>query len=537
MVQESNHTDSELLSLARDNSVQLTATQRAFACTSLQRDAKELECVNTQIEVLTTQRDVLKSNVDSYTSLLSPIRLLPREILGEIFFHTLGPSEGPHPVSVTGEAPLLLCLVCKWWQSISYDTPTLWARLHFVNPSHAPKRYPFERRKHILEQWLGRSGGLPLSISITEATSQSSIDVEDHRDLAVSILRPIAARWEELSLTYPSVKTIRDLAKFDAPLLKCLDITLGTLQRSQGGYYEVLCQFLSPKQMLKKLNIPIITNLDPLRLPIQWENLTDLAVQLLADTPTSQILQMLQTMSQLQTLALNLSYSEPSENIPTIDMPCLQTLRVVDRARLARHQPAQSHGLLHQLYVPNLRKLLYHQNVSLCYLEVTEASSDMLESINVAFPVHLHNHLVEFFRSVPTLKHLRLLEDHRNARVREEANSQRTIATVIFNSLAGVCPHLETLHFCQTLPDPTLSVVDLAAYTSFVAERPSLKLIDIRFSEAVPVEMEEGLLELQAEWKKTLPNLVFQLNFMPKLFDDNPKSGIEPLEYDRYQLD
>lgn len=527
----------ELLALAPDYSIQLTEKQRLLARTGLQLESEELLRVSSQIEALERQRDVLKSNVESYTSLLSPMRLLPREVLGEVFFHVLEPIESGNPALIAQEAPLLLCYVCKWWKSVAYETPTLWARVHFVSPQRTYRGYPSDRRKQILERWLRRSGNLPLSISVTGHRFSSTIDVDDNEQtLAVSVLEPVASRWKDLSLINPSTETIRDLARFDAPKLESLSIS-ATLRFGEMERNKALYNLLSSKPSLKKLRIPDISY-GLAQVPIQWVNLTDLDTEINLTT-TPRVLQMLQKMPQLRNLKIYLRYSQPSEHTPMVDMLFLQSLKVIERTTSNLNQPAlQSHGFLPHIHAPNIRKLLYHHGAVRDYLGVTELCSDQLESINTTLPINMRKQLASFLKKLPSLKHLRLIERRKGSAAENDPQTPgRIFSAEIFRDFSEYCPNLESVHFHLTLREPDFSAADLAAITPFVEGKPSLKLIDIRFTQELSLATEEVLKELQAELKKTHPSLVFQLHLIQKVFNDDPKLGVEPLSYDKYQLD
>ncbi|KAF7331000.1 hypothetical protein MVEN_02440200 [Mycena venus] len=102
-----------------------------------------------------------RSKTRSAAQLLSPILRdpvlvqLPFELSSKIFVHCLPPR--PEPGS--SHIPMLLLNVCRARSDIALSTPALWAIIHVV----------FPRGKHfteLLETWLRRTGGYPLSVSL-----------------------------------------------------------------------------------------------------------------------------------------------------------------------------------------------------------------------------------------------------------------------------------------------------------------------------------------------------------------------------------
>jgi len=127
----------------------------------------EIKRLGTVLDKLRHKRDIFQDYIDAHRALLSPIRQLSSEVLAEIFIYCL-PSDRNSTRSLS-EAPLLLGLVCKRWREVSLSTPHLWTSLHIVIPDTsniAALSAVAEARMRGVESWLGRSGTLPLSISV-----------------------------------------------------------------------------------------------------------------------------------------------------------------------------------------------------------------------------------------------------------------------------------------------------------------------------------------------------------------------------------
>ncbi|KAF9042204.1 hypothetical protein BJ165DRAFT_1405904 [Panaeolus papilionaceus] len=149
------------------------------------RDVQALELV---IGSMRRRRSALEEMVTVCDSVLAPIRHIPDDILEEIFYHCLPITRNARPF--ISEWPLLLTVVCKKWRAIAKSAPRLWATLHIpivfnyqptsdgyealyydhlLKPALLPKSMISElqtARSVALNQWLLRSGSLPISLSL-----------------------------------------------------------------------------------------------------------------------------------------------------------------------------------------------------------------------------------------------------------------------------------------------------------------------------------------------------------------------------------
>ena len=550
--------DKELVLLSRDNSARLTEQQRLVAARNLHQDREELEIVTEQIAALKIRAEFLEDRVYAYTSLLSPMRVLPEDVLGEIFLRILPDPSEHYPILSSDEAPLVLCRVCKWWREVACRTPSLWSSIHFVSPRVPPKRYGYDRRKRVLEEWLERSGDLPLSISVTEigATMFVQQPEDEASKLLISVLQPHAARWRDLTLINVCTNSFRQLAQRSSPNLESL--TINSVLRVNDGYVDILERFVLSSQNLKRLNVPALDAVrDAFHLPVQWRNLTELIMKANHSTPTPRVLQMFGKMPQLETLCIMLWYSQPGETVPIVDLLSLRILKISDRTA-AHHGGMQNHGLLHYLHTPRLQKLLYHQSYSPQYLGAAEVeNSASVESLSLSFPLNLFKHLPPLLKETSSLKNLRLIERRRFGSATSDPDTRepyplRMLNSAFLNQLSEpspdnsseplLCPKLEFLYFYLTLKEAELGDNDLTALHRFVVYRcnlnqPCLRSVEISFSLNIPLPLEDALLALQAELQNSHPGFVLDLHFIPNPFNDNPMLGVEALPSDKWYLE
>ncbi|KAJ7133626.1 hypothetical protein C8R44DRAFT_870992 [Mycena epipterygia] len=189
----------------------------------------ELQAV---LDQLKAKRQLLKEEIDDHRALSSPMRRLPGDILQEIFISCLPTTHNAviHP----REAPMLLGRVCSYWRNIAHTTPKIWNSLHVsLLPTETPPDI-VSAFQDLVEAWLERCGGCPLSISLLE-------------------------RWNSAATS-----TI-------------LPHLLKVSHRIQ--YLELSAQILPKELLLLNLHrVSLHVGADALALPLPWSQLTDLVL-------------------------------------------------------------------------------------------------------------------------------------------------------------------------------------------------------------------------------------------------------------------
>jgi hypothetical protein len=131
----------------------------------------ELAEVDALLERLTLKRYRLLRKINQ---LHSPIvRQLPPDVTSTIFEFCLPNFADnqlfPYIKDDLFNIPLSLGAICSYWREISWSTPSLWSSLVVSVP----------RRRHmatgIAQEWLARSGHLPLSIRIVSIFFNDSV--------------------------------------------------------------------------------------------------------------------------------------------------------------------------------------------------------------------------------------------------------------------------------------------------------------------------------------------------------------------------
>ena len=123
---------------------------------------------------------------------------------------------------------MVLTRVCSPWRSVALSSPRIWTRLHIPLPGD-PRMYSsygtrddeaveirrrvfskmMQLRCRAVKDWLGRSGSLPLSLSIAfpfgyePPTDSSGAEDDEVVDPLFHTIRPFASRWRHLDLSMP----------------------------------------------------------------------------------------------------------------------------------------------------------------------------------------------------------------------------------------------------------------------------------------------------------------------------------------------
>ncbi|KDR86104.1 hypothetical protein GALMADRAFT_235339 [Galerina marginata CBS 339.88] len=146
----------------------------------------------------------------------SPIlNRVPSEIISSIFHHFISgvyvstewnSADQDCQIESNGDAhtPFILGAVCRTWRNIALATPQLWRS---ISISLGPDNFP--ARVKIAQQWLLRSGDLPLSIHIHSAIDRNE-DVNRSGSEIITRCRPLieivnhySKRWDHLHLNIP----------------------------------------------------------------------------------------------------------------------------------------------------------------------------------------------------------------------------------------------------------------------------------------------------------------------------------------------
>jgi len=380
--------------LLRNN--ELPSEEKRQEATQLRSQANEdLLQIDAEIQRLQARREQVQSSIHIYNTILSPARRLLPDILQEIFYHCIGQS---YPVLSATRAPLLLTRVCGLWRSVALSFPRIWTKLHIPLPGD-PRMSPsyvisssraievrcqiFSRlmqlRCQAVKEWLGRSGSLPLSLSISYPfgyeRSNGSTEDDEVVDPLFQTIRPFASRWRQLDLSMP----FHIYQKLETQI--SLD-NLSMLRYFKGNIF-LQTSSPTPQSNLVPLHIIELPELEALSIsciqitmnlrhyPNSWDRLTDICF----DSPVSDtdLLEILKQCHNVITLDINIqiSWAMPENLEPRSEMvrlPRLETLK------LRESGPASA--VILAIDAPSLRSLQYRCPRRYVPLEVDNSNFD-----------------------------------------------------------------------------------------------------------------------------------------------------------------
>ena len=216
-----------------------------------------------QLDALMTQRFDLKRKINQFHSPI--IRQLPPDVTSTIFEFCL-PDFEDFPLRSLQELPdppLSLGAICTYWREIAWSTPTLWSSLVVsVIPS---KR---DLQATIVQEWLARSGQLPLSIRIRVYP-----DTAEACEPAVAVLadslNQYSTRWSDFGILMPQI-LYRYFHATYAPNLKSIRLYSRDDRNDSRTDFHINCPHLQRAWL--SFCSPSIIN-------IQWDNLTHLYLE------------------------------------------------------------------------------------------------------------------------------------------------------------------------------------------------------------------------------------------------------------------
>ncbi|KAJ7634596.1 hypothetical protein FB45DRAFT_470177 [Roridomyces roridus] len=273
-----------------DDTIEIKALLREPLLQMKRLDTKIAE-LQQALNKLIGERESLKTHVQAYKALLSPVRRMPADIMQEIFLMCLPTHR--NCVMDARETPLLLGRICGAWRTLSLGTPRLWANLHIVDRGEPPRQegsepasdseyapWPMALQEpraalvaDAVRAWLERAGRCPLSISM-------QYDLEFGHSPSQSIAQTIfslASRWQHIrfAATAPAFQELVQLNAADVPELQSVALQCHEVGWDSPGFAWNSLSFLAGA---KVQTVAVSgTGLVVPQLPLEWTRLTTLS--------------------------------------------------------------------------------------------------------------------------------------------------------------------------------------------------------------------------------------------------------------------
>ncbi|KAK1222878.1 hypothetical protein PQX77_014300 [Marasmius sp. AFHP31] len=150
------------------------------------------------VKVLENERDHIIGTLARYNALISPIRLLPLEVMSQIFLLCL--PDHPFVPPSSSDAPLILTQVCRSWRDIALSTPGLWASIAIT--VYKTRCKP---PASVIETWMQRSKLHPISFAIDEQLQLEDFTANKDLITGAAIMEkflPAYSRWKRVCLIH-----------------------------------------------------------------------------------------------------------------------------------------------------------------------------------------------------------------------------------------------------------------------------------------------------------------------------------------------
>jgi len=287
----------------------------------------EREPVSTQ---LLGEPEAINNDPIRLEAALFPHKLLPNEILGEIFMLLAldyGPVELPIPKNKT-PPQLVLSHVCSRWRTVALCIPQLWNNTATCVPNSifddSKVLDKFNRSVQLNQQWILRAGDIPVALSLQLRRSCDSV--------LEGIISPIKLKKLHLGLVGYQVTDLCGLPDPALPNLEELSLTFGLY------YYD--CNFDKP--FFTRLRSVTFSDVDAdgylddfpgllERLSLPWHQLQRFGVLFALDRRFLPIItNLLCQMLNLRQLFCNF-HAYGKCQLPTLSLSNLQNLRLMIR--------------------------------------------------------------------------------------------------------------------------------------------------------------------------------------------------------------
>ncbi|KAJ7429102.1 hypothetical protein B0H11DRAFT_2418089 [Mycena galericulata] len=323
---------------------------------SLENLDEDSSHIHASLHALDLKRTRLRANIQAHRALVSPARRLHEDVLREIFLSCLPTSHNGimHP----SHSPLLLGQVCSGWRQITVTTPQLWASLHIVIPPASR----VEGISNLILTWLGRSGVLPLEISITVSHAFTT-DPAGYSESVSNLLDVIASfsrRWRSIEFISPPASAVHRSESFLVPLAKLLPESVPMLEQATFNFTSYPMFDMGSLPFLHASGMQSVsfssTKGDFQSLSLPWRVITKLQLggfESLSSLSVTSSLQMLQQCPNIQTCVMSIGLSDNGDFTETLLLLHLVFLSVTFRGHTSPEE------FFARLTVPGLKSLTY----------------------------------------------------------------------------------------------------------------------------------------------------------------------------------
>ncbi|KAJ7684095.1 hypothetical protein DFH06DRAFT_1312555 [Mycena polygramma] len=377
------------------------------------------------------ERDGIADRVAKYSTVLSPIRRIPSELVCEIFSWTLPHRRNIESDNIDDQAPWYLGHICRIWRNRAIGFPLLWRTLcvfHSEDRRHQPLAS--------LRTQLTRAASAPLDINFQWLTDEMD-DLADAAPL-LDLLIPCSNRWESLRLSYGegcSAKLL-DLflpAKGQLAQLKRLEFYIPANSESDWAPDFF---FIAPHLCEVFLITPAFNEYSPALL-LPWEQIAHYRAFL----PPDQLVDILRAASNMVQAVLHcVAADELADELNSmITVPHLRRLHA-DHSVSLTTLTAPVLEYLSSTSIDSILPFLQHSSCHLTTLILSELDDNVRSTLPAA-------DVISLLRNTPSLRNL--LQANLNLHMGDDSDEVLTGMT-LSGSADDLCPNLVHLVYGST---------------------------------------------------------------------------------------
>jgi len=238
---------------------------------------------------------------------------------------------------------LRLGAVCRKWRQLAWATPNLWETLSIVT---SPERIRTRGRSWpgLIDEWLGRSGGLPLSIFFFHDQDDFSAlgEFDGALEQIIEVLALHSSRWRDLHLEVDcgTLEHFSGAMHLDQ-LLRLTLVTIDNAPERSSRPVRKIVMKSKPFPMYLR-----VENLTPTSIDIGWKNLTDANLGMLTTDECAEILRQAPALEHLHV-----------DHFLKPDGPSLNVDSFIIHSRICSLDlPAEANFFLNMINVPSLEE-------------------------------------------------------------------------------------------------------------------------------------------------------------------------------------
>ena len=406
----------------------------------------ELAELDALAERLRLKRYDLKRKINRHHSPI--IRHLPPDVMSTIFEFCLTDFTDRQLFLYRKEdflIPLSLGAICSYWRDIAWSTPSLWSSM-VVGIAN-------QRDLHIstciAQEWLARSGQLPLSIRIS-SRSYNHNAISHIISALANVINQYSNRWSELDLYIPGFYYQCFHATHNhAPILKSIRFQCPFNSNTVNSNFQLTCPRLERASLC-------LFPMDGTN--IQWDNLTHLNLQSMSVTNSFLILRKTPRLVFCKVLGCCPPYMEQSTGV--LVLTSLRSLQVITRYAI---------GFLNNLTAPPLEEFSLPRFFT-SSMEVTTSflrrSACSLRSFTMIVSSPYFNDFMSLLQSMPSLNSLSIMApENITNKDYDPRNILQLVAKVLSSQNTslqqGFLPNLRILEYTGKLYLPSRDYDDL----------------------------------------------------------------------------